>query len=327
MDQDFTQIDTLIAKVLANEASENEMQELEQWRVKSPENQAYYVQTEQIWSKMQVADLRTDIQVDTEVALRKVKDQINQKSQPSLTVTHRKYWYGLVGAIACFVAAIWLLNPEESKPIEIYSSETIKTDTLNDGSLVTLNSGSALFVDSKFGKKERRVRLQGEAYFQVAPDAQKSYIITTPDLEVRVIGTAFNVRYNAEKRETSVEVFEGKVMVSNGGLTRYLEKGQAILYKATDHTITDSKTSENTIAYKTGKFVFDNAPLSSALAEIGIGYNVSFQIDNPDLRNCPLTARLERKSLEGLLEVLSETYGCTAKRIGDQIILTGGACE
>jgi transmembrane sensor len=327
MEHDFTKTDILIAKVLAGEATSSEVHELVAWRALSAENELYYTKSEQIWSKIEAADLQGLPNVDTEAALAKVKQQINQATQTGLGISYRRFIYGMVGAILCLLAAFWLFKPKEQAPKQIFASNTIKTDTLMDGTMVTLNAGSGLFIDSKFGKTERRVRLQGEAFFQVAPDNQKPYIVQTPDLEVRVVGTAFNIRYHAERRETSVEVFEGKVMVTNAGLSRYLEKGQTLRFNAKEQTYIDGTTSENTIAYKTGRFTFDNTPLVTALSDIGNGYHVEFILQNADLRNCPLTARLERQSLEGLIDVLTETYGFTAQRAGNQIILTGGACE
>ncbi len=83
--------------------------------------------------------------------------------------------------------------------------------TLADGSLVWINSGSSLTYNNAFNQKERKVFLEGEAYFEVAKDPKRPFIVHTRDMDIEALGTAFNVRAYPEENNASTVLLEGKI--------------------------------------------------------------------------------------------------------------------
>ena len=85
--------------------------------------------------------------------------------------------------------------------------------TLSDGTAVTLNAGSKLKYDNRFGIKDRIVQLEGEGYFKVAKDTKRPFIVKTSHLNVMALGTAFNVKAYSDDKTIETTLVEGSVKI------------------------------------------------------------------------------------------------------------------
>lgn len=153
--------------------------------------------------------------------------------------------------------------------------ETYST-VLADGTKVWLNSSSSIKFPVAFTNPERKVEITGEAYFEVAKDPAKKFIVTSNDLSTEVIGTHFNINGYRDEAAVKVTLFEGSVRVSaqNTPGSRVLKPGQQAQLK-TDHlsVINDINTDE-VIAWKEGLFHFESANLTTILRQFARWYNI-----------------------------------------------------
>ena len=147
------------------------------------------------------------------------------------------------------------------------------TATLPDGSMVELNSGARLSFARNFGGDTRTVRLTGEAFFDVASDAQKPFIVKTFNADVAVLGTRFNVRAwpNDPTRETMVVLEEGRVRLAAAKAPApsvVLEPGQMSRVVADDAPSAPTPVSvEQVLSWREGGFYFNDYPIRVILAE------------------------------------------------------------
>lgn len=115
------------------------------------------------------------------------------------------------------------------------------TVELPDGTNVILNSASQLSYLNNFGKKVRKVQLDGEAYFKVAHDEKRTFIVQVGDLEVKVLGTSFNVSGYEDAKEVTVVLLEGEVGVYAEDTSHVLKPGDKIVYNKVTHKITTTQ--------------------------------------------------------------------------------------
>lgn len=175
--------------------------------------------------------------------------------------------------------------------------------TLSDGTKVWLNSSSALQYSNEFTDGERRVKLTGEAFFEVAKDSQRPFRIEVENSVIEVLGTSFNVK--AYKSDVSTSLVEGKVKILNNGKETYLTPGNEAIIKATEVTVCTADIVKNT-AWQRGEFYFDSSDLSEIFEQIGRWYNVEF-VNLADIKTSNTYAgSISRESkLSEVLNILS----------------------
>lgn len=155
---------------------------------------------------------------------------------------------------------------------------------LSDGTRVYLNASSTLTFPALFSEKAREVSITGEAYFEVARDPRKPFLVTTKGQQLKVLGTHFNVSaYPNEQLKTTLA--EGSVELTSSSLQKQLLKPgqQALLLSAGDFQV-HNVDAEDAIAWHSGYFLFRETPLPEAIRQICRWYNV-----DADIQNLPLT--------------------------------------
>lgn len=154
--------------------------------------------------------------------------------------------------------------------------------TLADGTKVWLNSGSSLSFPVTFLNEERKVRLSGEAYFEVAALAGKPFRVETVSQEITVLGTHFNVKAYADDPLINTTLLEGSIRLKNlkSGQSDLLKEGQqAILYPNEPSFRIDRVNAQDAVSWKKGYFIFDNQPLENVLQTLGRWYNADFEYE------------------------------------------------
>jgi transmembrane sensor len=345
---DFYEIDDLIAKVLTDEATDAEQQSLRQQLAASPELQQYFEQMKRLWDASESATEQLDVNTDTAWAKvqsrihaqdnSQVKPQANPQDK-SLTIS----WLqpkNLLRMAATFtllaVATFFMLQkkgPLSITPVETFveAHDTVLAKTLADNSMITLNKKSTL--TTVFNDKERRVKLVGEAYFEVAHDTVKPFFIDVQNLEIRVVGTAFNVDERSEVGKITVSVTEGRVLLKGTKRSVVLSKGEETKYNvATGDFETTANRSLNFMAYKTKELVYDNQPLSKVARDINEFYGVSVEIISEDIKNCPISGRFNfgEQKLDFILDEFINnqiTNLSIDRKDNDRILLKGTKCS
>lgn len=154
---------------------------------------------------------------------------------------------------------------------------------LPDGSKVWLNAASSLRFPVRFNKKERRVELTGEAYFEVARNKDVPFKVYSGKQEVKVLGTQFNVKAYSDEPGISTTLLEGSVLVNNleSGQSRILKPGQQANITRDSRTIEiDRVNPDQEVSWKSGYFVFDNQEITGIMKTIGRWYDVDIEYRN-----------------------------------------------
>lgn len=154
---------------------------------------------------------------------------------------------------------------------------------LGDKTEVWLNSGSSISFPAAFTGAERKVAMTGEAYFEVAKNKAKPFIVSTGKSEIRVLGTHFNINsYNDEQKE-STTLLEGSVRVSHSGRQLLLKPGQqaSIASNSSSIELADIEDATSVIAWKNGYFQFENADLKAVMRQISRWYDTEVSYNGP----------------------------------------------
>ncbi|MGK2863198.1 MAG: FecR family protein, partial [Chitinophagaceae bacterium] len=211
-------MDELLVKYLADEATPPEQTMVEEWISLNTINRQYFLHFQQIWNESQkVAATAT---ADENKAWQRFQKKIKTADQAKRK-TRIPGWWRVAASILFIAGAAWLtvsiINNQSVSPEmqRITSVNEVIKDTLPDGSVATLNKHSALTYPSSFKGKTRNVKLKGEAFFSVKPDRQKPFIIEANDVQVKVVGTSFNIRTDNGSTEVIVET--GMVQVTKNG--------------------------------------------------------------------------------------------------------------
>lgn len=194
---------------------------------------------------------------------------------------------------------------------------------LPDGTKVWLNSGTTLEFPSDFESKIVKVKLTGEMYVEVIPDSERLFVVNTPDFDVRVYGTKFNVTSYKESLP-SVVLVEGSVGVKSGKNSEIvmLPSQQATLLK---EGVFDTKNVDTNLftSWKEGYLTFNDTPIIDALKQIERYYNLSFDFDtNISFSGITCTGKIILSdNLDNVLTALSLISSTSFKRDNNSIYI------
>ncbi|MEI6139441.1 MAG: FecR domain-containing protein [Mariniphaga sp.] len=184
---------------------------------------------------------------------------------------------------------------------------------LPDGTFVFLNSGSKLLFPNEFNSNSRNVELIGEAFFEVTSDSSKPFNVKTGDINVKVLGTSFDLQAYPLSGEISTTLVHGKVVLEKefGGITKQvatLKPSDHAIYKSGKGTVSISSEEDldKFIGWKDGKLVFFNDPIEDVARKLGIWYNVKVNINNKNLKEYHFTATFSDEPIEQVLDLLSK---------------------
>ncbi|HXS57456.1 MAG TPA: FecR domain-containing protein [Hanamia sp.] len=165
---------------------------------------------------------------------------------------------------------------------------------LPDGTGVWLNAASSLHYPTAFSGKERKVEITGEAYFEVAHDADKPFKVLVKGAQIEVLGTHFNVNAYNDEPVMKTTLLEGKIKFTSGTGSRLLSPGQQIQLQPNGEIkqVKDADI-EQVIAWKNGTFSFDNTSIYEIMRQISRWYNVDVNFN--DSLNVHLNGSIERK--------------------------------
>lgn len=194
---------------------------------------------------------------------------------------------------------------------------------LADGTEVWLNAESKLSYPSKFTSDTRLVTLEGEAYFNVAKDKARPFIVKTNKLQTKVLGTEFNVKaYDKDKQH--ITLVEGKVQV-NCVLSKKeieLKPGQDASLDEDGSIVVKNVDTYKYTQWKDGYFYFDNIALSEIVQELGRWYNIDIEFENSSMLGYHLHFVADRNNaLPQVLENLNALQKVEALLIDNKLII------
>ncbi|MEN8118549.1 MAG: FecR domain-containing protein [Bacteroidota bacterium] len=245
----------------------------------------------------------------------------NNENQKKITVVKKIYrWYSVAAAVllipVLIAGGIWFTQQNHEEPTLAESPVTSTlfaplgsriNFSLPDGTNGWLNSGSSLEYQLPFNSN-RQIEILGEAWFDVAHDANHPFEITAGNSKVKVLGTKFNLNAYPEEKYMEVVLEEGKVQFSVSGHSSGIEMKPNERLILSDGAININVTDASKFtAWKEGKLVFRSDPMEEVARRIERWYNVDIQLVDEELKNHVFRGTFQDDSLEEVLHYLSMT--------------------
>lgn len=302
------------------ESTEQERIEVEKWINASEENRKIAEDFYEL--SFAVTSLQIIKRSAPRKALEKVNKRIQQKQIRRLYLFVQKVAVILVLPLL-FLSGYFLLQPKEEAPV--FYLETRMTPgmtgstVLPDGTKIWLNSSSSLTYPNRFSGRTREVTLDGEAYFEVAGNAKKPFIVHTEHSSVKVLGTKFNIDAYRNNNFIATTLVEGSIEFN------YQNKddlSRTIVVKPNEQVYYDRKTSQarlgetyvpKDIAWKNGQIILRNTPLSDILWILSKRFNVEFIVKDPAFYRYSFTGVFTNQQIERVLEHFKRSSGMRYK--------------
>jgi transmembrane sensor len=197
--------------------------------------------------------------------------------------------------------------------------------TLHDGTQVWLNSQSTLIYPSKFSKNKREVSLEGEAYFNVAEDRKKPFVVSTQQLTMEVLGTEFNVDSYKKNGYTRIALVNGSIKVretSKKGQSILLSPNQQITFS--NNLMRHEKLSDpEHLLWRDGIYAFNNARLIQIIEKLELYYDTQIEIEDPEIFNTRYTGKFrQRDGIDEILHILQKTQSFNILKDREKNIIT-----
>ncbi|HEY9260233.1 FecR family protein [Chitinophaga sp.] len=316
--------DDLLVKYLLDITTPMEKAAVAEWLTEKEEHQRYFEHFRLIWTESK--KLAANSTVNENDAWSRFQQRVgtNENTTRIVQLDTGMNWKSLLRIAAVLVvllgaAGFWYLSKTNGSPMIVHSGQQIKSETLPDGSQVTLNKQSTIEYATSF-KKERSVKLEGEAFFNVAQDPGKPFVLKVNDVTVRVLGTSFNVKSVNGKTEVIVET--GAVEVTKNSNSVQLKQHEKAI--VTSEQAAPSKQSNNDELYnyyRTQTFVCNNTPLWKLVEILNEAYGVNIVIADNNKRDLQINSTFTNSSLDSTLQVIGLTYEIAVEKKGSQIIL------
>lgn len=237
--------------------------------------------------------------------------------------------FATAAAVALLCLSVWTAYLY-MQPVAMQTVSTLaetRTVNLPDGTSVTLNHYSTLTYPERFKTDNREVELNGEAYFEVSKDKKHPFIVQTEAVDVRVLGTQFNVDAYRDSPDVRTTLLTGSVAVSNKSNSEHmiLKPNEIAIYNKVEKKLTRKLLEDATdeISWRHGEFIFDDVPLRDIARELSNSFGTTIQITDPTLQNYRISARFRNgEDLETILSVLQDAGYFNYSHNDKQITIT-----
>ncbi|PIE48202.1 MAG: hypothetical protein CSA42_00210 [Gammaproteobacteria bacterium] len=309
--------------------------ELEKWLEKDLSNRQAFEEMSRVWNRFECLShvyAKKDINIEE-------SDQAWHKDKPFQRLKNifsSLYSLKFAFSIAVFGLIIFFCFPfiykDSFEPLTSISVEYTKKGEqkniiLDDGSVLEMNVNTLLIVE--MSKKLRKIKLdKGEVFFKVSPDEKRPFEVVTPLCITRVLGTSFNVRNR--KGQVSVDVKQGRVRVSAcpSGLgdmriqSLVLTGDRGVDIGADGRFAPLRKSSiNNVLAWKQGKVIFNNAPVSEILEELELYHPVKIELKADEIKNSGISGSFYMRDLDETLSLISIAASLKIEKKSEHLII------
>jgi ferric-dicitrate binding protein FerR (iron transport regulator) len=317
--------DDILVSYLSGNCAPEVAVHLIQWRQAHPDHEKQFQDFKLIWETS--GRLNYTGPDDAAASLQRLKQKaIKQRSNPAKSkvrpLQKRTVWLTAAASVLLFAAVSWWFTIGNSRQrVEVITHNQVQTDTLPDGSVLTLNKNTELQFTRRFNGAQRKVALtRGEAFFKVKHQSQRPFIISAGSTTVQVLGTSFNVKNNLGRVEVIVE--SGMVAVKSGSQAVMLKTGEkAVVHPETQVLSKTANPDQLYQYYRTREFVAVNTPLWRMVEVLNEAYSSRIVLGRKELRTLPLNTTFKNESLDDILSIIARTFNLTVLRKSNQIIL------
>lgn len=330
-----------LARFLSGECARDEADAVARWIAADPSRQRQVETLRAVWS----AAATRHVTLDLDEAWRGVVSRIERAPAGALgrpvptrqalfpAAPRRRHWVvGGIAVAAMLIATVAIrylpdVAPRSAVPAVMRQVATARGQRasiqLGDGTRVVLGVESKLRFPDNFGAERRDVYLDGEGYFEVTHDARKPFIVHTNGATAEDLGTAFDVRDYATDSAVQVVVVSGSValhperagapgtVLAHGQLGRVTRRSQRTSMQTVDPSAY--------LAWRDGRLVFEDAPLSEVLAQLHRWYDVDFQLADSTVASRQLAASFDGQSITEVLDFVAPALDLRYERRGRTI--------
>lgn len=313
-------IDKIITKVFADQASKEEYEALEAWKNESAEN---LKSIQQLMSSEQssITDYK---EYDKLKAWNKVSSQLHEPVAESSS-----FKYLAIAAIGLLLlTAVFLFSSKGENTPNHYLADTETINfQLEDESQIWLRDGGSTLDVLSFDQ-ERRVALDGEAYFDIAHDKEKPFIIELNDKEsIKVVGTSFSVLNNSA--DLDIIVYSGIIELKTLNRTIRLGKDERIKRVKGGAIAKVRQKADNNLSWKSNELIFENAGLDNVFDAIEKHFRIDLQVQTAtqNISNCKVRTRFKDQGLESILDELSQHFKFKYKVLDNTVSISDLQCH
>jgi transmembrane sensor len=269
----------------------------------------------------ELGNMSTEKKIDVDMAWAKVATRMSENR-----FLFMRSAFIRIAAVALIIlgigaATLYLSNTGYlSKKISVAATVEERNIIVNlpDGSRISLNRNSELSYRESFGKRNRNVKLTGEAFFEIAPDASKPFIIDAGKADVKVVGTSFNVITNNTESVVEVYVKTGIVILSDksGSQSISIEPG----FVGTMDSKISRKThndNPNYLSWNTGLLVYDGQKLDVVFNDLKRVYNMDIVADDPSILENPWSAPINNETQDTIIRLICASFNLSYTKDGN----------
>lgn len=334
----------LLARMLSHEASPDDHTRWQQWLNEHPDNRAFAERMQAVWT---AAEPSRATSTEASEAFRHFQRRLpNRDHRPQPVpnphgLRRRVGWLtgGIAGLLVLAVGiTLWLNRTPVETPLVARQNPkgTRSIITLPDGSRIWLNADSRLKYPPRFTGNTRTVELAGEAFFDVAHNPKKPFIIRLASGTIRVLGTSFNVRAYPGDSTVETTVVTGKVAFvpkkpverideatgSSPDTVLILPDRRVVQSLNTQQVKTLPTNPALQTGWRTDELVFRNTPLGEVAKTLERWYGIPVDVAEPELRQYPLTGTFRHQSIREVMDVIARTRAIQVEQRDDRYILT-----
>lgn len=298
----------LLAKELNSDLTEDEKNLIRKSLHDDDSFSKQYHSLKEFWNRVHPPEISHRIIEKTEKKL----DFTYQNNRPTRNQFIYKIAVGILLLLSLGLSGFLFLGQQKPPSLTEYkcNANEVKQIELSDGTKVWLKGGSYLLTMEPFTGETRTAKLYGEAYFEVAHNAQIPFIVETPSLKTKVLGTAFTVSSWPNSKVQEINLYEGKVKLEplqtkiNGA---FLEPGQRAHFNPENGNFIISQTDvDNRAAWRNGIVIFYNEELFNIALELERKFETRIIISDSRAGKLRFTAEFTDEPLEKILHLLSE---------------------
>ncbi|WP_075559784.1 FecR family protein [Parabacteroides timonensis] len=318
--------DHIIAKVLNDEASSEDILYLSQWLNEDEKNQKEFCELRSYWN----ADVNIRNEISPILSVDKLQQKINNQTKHPQKRQTLKYMLPIAAAITLFVALainLWLIK-ERKQPCEYYTyltSESTANLTMDDGTKITLNKNSRLTYSSEYGIENRSVKLIGEAFFDVEKDSIKPFKIEIGNASVTVLGTTFNIKAEESSNKITATLIKGSIQFHAAEQNLILKPGQQLTFlQNSNHISVEQVDTDIFTSWTTGLLKYKSIPFVKLISELKTKYQVEINISNKRLTNPDIVVSgtfSENQNIGEILTVISKSLPFRWEKKDDKYII------
>ncbi|MGV8091978.1 MAG: FecR family protein [Mangrovibacterium sp.] len=306
-------ISFILARILLKVAKKDEVDAISKWKNISEENASFADGLEAFWN-LPVEEVPSGrLNSARERLLIRLNSNVTGPVERSLIY----YLSRIIAAIVIVISIAGLSIYIASETNLFYKSNWVEISTgagqqskvsLPDGSLVWLNAETV--VKYHPDKKERKVSLTGEAYFEVNHSPDYPFVVETGDAKVEVLGTKFNVSHYPGSKITEASLLSGKITMSvdKNGKSVDLNPGEKVIYHADKQILSKTKAKvQNGILWRQGILFFENEPFEELILKLERYYAVKFTYEKDAFENIHYTGTINNLNITNVLEFINLT--------------------